>query len=309
MATQSRNSGIPEFFADTESAEDLRRKFIEDPMEGSAQSALRTGSELANLMSFLPGAFVASQQRELERVKRSGGEKDPRVAALQASIEQADLLQTMALRGQVRVKRALVALTSNDAVFHGFVSDSELAPLKGLTVRLTDSKNPRAKTFSAVTDDDGYFSMALGTKSAIRDATGAKVKSINLSQRLAALTARLSREPGAPPPAGAEANLSQVEILSKQKLVFTDPVPVALDGGSIYREYAITDPSSPSGPRISVSKGSPDQPSPPVFPTDGVAEAAPTKTPSRTPAASAARRSAKKKSPRGAKARKTKSKK
>src|SRR6267142_2018756 len=94
MATQSRKSGVPEFFADTQSPEDLRRKFIDAPMDAASQAALGTARELASLMSILPDAFAASQARELKRVQRSGNENDARVAALQTSIEQAGVRQT-----------------------------------------------------------------------------------------------------------------------------------------------------------------------------------------------------------------------
>jgi hypothetical protein len=295
MATQSRKSGLPEFLTDTQSAENLRRQFIEAPMEAAGQAALGSAAELATLMSILPDAFVASQRRELKRVQESGNENDPRVAALQASIEQAGLLQTMALRGEARVRRALVALASSDKVFHGFVSDADFAPLKGLTVRLTDRKAHGANAISATTDDDGYFNMTLGTKSDTTPDSQAKAKPINLSQRIADFLAGLSQEPSAPPAAGAEENVSQVEILKDGKLLYSDPVFVVRDGGSIYREYVITN-AEPS----SASDFNP--PSRRADPTERAAEA-----PQPDTAGPAAR--ARKRSARGAKSSKPRSKK
>ncbi len=61
---QSRKTGFPEFFADTKSGDNLRRQFIEAPMDAAGQAALGTGIELATLMSFLPDAFAASQRHE-----------------------------------------------------------------------------------------------------------------------------------------------------------------------------------------------------------------------------------------------------
>lgn len=312
MATQSKKTGLPEFFTDAKSTETVRRQFLEAPLEASRQSALGSAVELATLMSILPDAFVASQRRELNRVTKSGKESDSRVAALQTSIEQAEVLQTMALRGQARVQRALVALATNEDVFHGFVSDPDLAPLKGLTVRLTDNKTTRAKALSATTDDDGYFSIALGTKDDTPRDAQAKDSPINLSQRIADLLAGLSQETSAAPAAGAEAGVSQVEILKKGKLLYRDPVLLARDGGSIYREYVITDtkPSSESDFRDFMSKRSFKPPSPPVDSTEGAAEASEASTDlphSRT--ASAAPPSAKKRSPRRAKSIKPRGKK
>lgn len=241
MATESRKSGFPKFIVDVQSAEGLRRQFIEAPMETAQPSALGAAAELANLMSILPDAFVTSQRRELERIKRSGNENDPRVAPLQTSIEQVSVLQTIAQRGQTRVQRALAAIASNDNVFHGFVSDRDVVPLKGLTVRLTDKNTKSAKAFTATTDAEGYFSIDLGTdKPSPRD-SDAKPNPINLSKWMADLMAGLSQDTSQAPAASTEAGIGQVEILNaKGKLLHRDPTLVALSGGSIYREYVIT---------------------------------------------------------------------
>jgi hypothetical protein len=247
MATQSKKTGFPEFFADTQSAENLRRQFIEAPMEAAGQPALGAGIELANLLSILPGAFVASQERELERIKKSGIDNDPRVAALETSIEQAGVLQTMAQRGQVRIQRGLVAFAGADKVFHGFVSDVELTPLKGLTVRLSSEGR---KALSATTDDDGYFSIPLGARSSRQQENSGENKSKagkgSLLQRITDLMA----SPGIAPLASAAESVagqgSQVEILKRGKLLHTDPVSLTLDQGSVYREYVIADTESSS---------------------------------------------------------------
>src|SRR5438093_11678739 len=113
MATKSNSTEFPGFFPNPKSAETLLRQFIEVPLEAAVQSALGSGMELGNLLSILPAAFVASQERELKRVMRSEIENDPRVAALESSIEQARVLQTMAERGQVRIERVLAAVADN----------------------------------------------------------------------------------------------------------------------------------------------------------------------------------------------------
>ncbi len=242
MATQSKKTGFPEFFADTQSADNLRRQFIEAPMDAAGQSALGAGIELANLLNILPGAFVASQERELERLKKSGIENDPRVAALETSIEQAGVLQTMAQRGQARIQRGLVAFAGGDKVFHGFVSDAQLTPLKGLTVRLTGNK-----TLSATTDDDGYFSISLGKKSKKQQEDAGEKRGQagkgSLLQRITDLMASPGIAPLASGTESAEGEDEgrQVEILQKGKLLHTDPATLAVDQGSVYREYVIAD--------------------------------------------------------------------
>lgn len=240
MATESRKTGFPKFIADVQSAEGPRRHFIEAPMETAQPSALGAAAELANLMSILPDAFVNSQRRELERIKRSGNENDPRVAALQTSIEQVSVLQTMAQRGQTRVQRALVAIASHDNVFHGFVSDRDVAPLKGLTVRLIDKKIKGAKAFTVTTDAEGYFSIDLGTDKPTPGDSGAKPHPINLAKWVADWMAGTSQDTDAAPATDTEAGVGQVEILKANgKLLHRDPTLVALNEGSVYREYVI----------------------------------------------------------------------
>jgi hypothetical protein len=246
MATQSNKREFPSFFADTKSAETLRRQFIEAPLETAGQSALGSGIEMANLLSILPAAFVASQERELKRVLSSGIKNDLRVAALESSIEQAGVLQTMAQRGQARIERALAAVAGKDHVFHGFVSNAALAPLKGLRVRLTGSKATRSKELSTTTDYDGYFSIALGTKGNKQQDSGAEASKISLAQRISDLMDDPGIEPISTPSESAKEDASQVEILKKGKLVHSDPVLVARDQGSVYREYVISTEEPPS---------------------------------------------------------------
>ena len=155
MATNERKTTLPGFFTDTNSEENVRRQFIEAPLEAASQPALGAALELATLLGILPNAFVASQQRELKRVVQSSSENDPRAVALQTLINHADVLRTMARRGQVRIQRALVTVADDGDVFHGFVSNSDFAPLRGLTVRLTDTKTASVKAFIATTDVDG----------------------------------------------------------------------------------------------------------------------------------------------------------
>jgi len=237
VATEPRKTAFPEFAADIQSVDAVGRQFIEVPLEGAQQSVLGSAADLAALLSVLPDAFAASQRRELSRILKSGNDRDPRVAALQASIEQADVLHATAGRGQARVQRALVALAGGSAVFHGFVSDGDLAPLEGLTVRLTDPKTAGGKTLTAKTEADGHFSIDLGLNNSASRGSGAKP----VAQRIADLFAVRSEDPTAAPPGNAEVGVGQVEILRNETLLSSDPTPVVLNAGSVYREYVIVD--------------------------------------------------------------------
>jgi hypothetical protein len=249
MATDSRTTGFTEFMADMQSPDAVGRQFIDVPLAAAQQSAIGTAAEVMSLMRMLPNALVASQQRELTRLQKSADDRDPRVMALKASIEQVEVLRTTGGRGQARVQRAIETLSGGGGgnVFFGFVSDVNLAPQEGLTVRLSDAKGKGPKAFSATTEADGYFSIDLG-KSASTRASAAAGPQTNLMQRIAAMFRATGQDAtgAAQPTSDQQGPVGQVEILNKDKLLYSDPVPVVLENGSIYREYVIPDISSSS---------------------------------------------------------------
>ena len=241
MATKSSKSGFPEFFANTTSAENVRRQFIDAPLEVAKSSAFASALDLARMLSLLPDAFVASQRRELERMKKSAPEGDSRFATLGASIEQAEVLRTTARRGAVRAQRSLVALASRNDIFHGFVSDSELNPLDGLTVRLTRGREANAKDLSATTDEDGYFSIPIDQRK-----TTPYVAEITTEHIAELFAHQWVREAADQEKTGYESMAVRVEILKKDKLLQEDSIPLALDRGSVYREYVISEQGASS---------------------------------------------------------------
>ncbi len=233
MANQTRdNSGFPNIFSAFR-GEDPRKQLID--IKAARGEALATVVEVAGLLSVLPNAAIASQQRELERLKATRGDNDPRVVELQATLERAATLSAMAERGQARAERLAVAFTESEAAFHGFVSDSDLNPLSGLTVRA-------GQQYSATTDADGYFRIPLGTKTT--RATTARELFQSLSRRTPKDTAAA---PAAGSEPGKELATAQVEIVQKGTIIHTDPFPLPLDDGGVYREYVL--PKNPATPR------------------------------------------------------------
>jgi len=246
---QAKNPGFPQFFADTKSAESVRRHLLEASLDAIGPSLLAAGLEVGQLLSVLPGAFLESQKRELNRLKASGVENDGRVALLESSIEDAQGLQTLMRSGQARAQRVMGAATTGEDVFHGFVSDSDFAPVAGVTVRLRNIQTERAKP-SATTDENGYFSIPLGTK---RDPASGGASSLTFSQRLKRMFEAPSVPPKpAPTPAtqgekqGAKENrfTAQVEIVRKKQVIHEDPILVLLDAGTVYREYVVSEEPS-----------------------------------------------------------------
>ena len=251
----ARNTGKQSFFGfgNASSPEEVRRRFIEAPLDASVPEALGTALELANVLTRLPEVFVASQKKELERIKATAGPHDPRAQALQVSIDHTEELQDTAKMGQARVQRVVTSTFSGQKLFHGFVSTPDLAPLAGVTVRMMKRGIASGKA-SATTDADGYFSITLA-----RSKPGTPTKGdLNLSQRINQLfeTRNPDLSDASKPSAGTEAEAAKsakaqlseltVQILRKGKLLHEDPVPLKIDGGSVYREYIVTEDGSPT---------------------------------------------------------------
>lgn len=221
------------FLGGDQSAAKIRRDYIEKPLAAAKLSIMGTGLELFNFMSVLPDAFIASQEKELERVKASSDKNDARVASLEASIQQATMLRTTIQRGEARVSRALGSFGDRDNAFHGFVSNGDLEPIKGLTVRL-NSRETGKRGLTATTDEDGYFRIPLGAKS-----ESEKVGEISFTQKLEMFERRAATT-SIKPESAASTDGAQAEILQGESLLYTDPSSVPTSEGSVYREYVLT---------------------------------------------------------------------
>lgn len=256
-----------DFLRDVPSVDAVRRQFIDGPLQASEPAALEIAAELFALLRTLPDAFAASQRRELGRLLRTSDAKDARVMALQASIEQADALRATAQLGQVRLERAMGTLIGGVTGFHGFVSDGNLAPLPKLTVRLTASAQGKGKTFSGTTQADGFFSIEL--EKTTRD-SGAKRGPTSMIDRLAAVFAGGGADAHLAAARPDETGEGRVEILKGGTVIYSDPVPVVLGEGSVYREYVIATGEAPpahSG-TLDLRDTPPDRPGgPPPRPT------------------------------------------
>jgi hypothetical protein len=253
MGTKSSKTSFPEFFVDTKSAESVQRQFIDAPLQAALQSGIGPALEVANLLRILPDAFAASQRSELDRIKQSADKNDPRIAALEESIEQADGLRKVVRLAEIRTQRSLIAIATRSEIFHGFVSDSRMNPLEGLTVQVTAGK-AGTKNLSDTTDCDGYFSISLGKTSP----RPSEKEAANITpEQIAELFARQEKEREEEQLNQETGEESRVEILKKGKLLHEDPAPIRLDDGGVYREYVISDKASPSKPDSEESPSSP----------------------------------------------------
>jgi hypothetical protein len=265
MASAKKRRGSPEFFADGQSPEAMRRQFISDPAQASIQPGLAMGMELLVLMRVLPEAFRQSQERELERLKRQGKDAGPRMESIQRSLAEAQALEEVAGRGQARIERLVMASIQPERCFHGFVSDTDGKPLPGLVVRLGMEGRQKDRSLEAETCDDGYFRIALPSggdkvKEAKGDAGGLES---GLHAALAAIELRTARPAEASADGAGKSIPGRIAIYSRdQKLLHTDPAPVELAEGSAYREYMIDPvesrkPPTPAKPDPAVKERTP----------------------------------------------------
>ncbi len=257
MSTSSYKPGQSAFISDATSADAMFKEYIEAPFAAAQQPAINTGLQLLAFMSALPDAFIASEKRELKRLAKTGDSKnDSRIERLQLSLQRADEFRTTALQGKTRIDRAIVAASTEENVFHGFVSDTNLKPREKLTVRISAMRDGTKdeKSLSAITDADGYFSISLGKeKPATRQSYESTVKlSDQMAERLASVNAKTtagsataSTPRSATAAEKADEVLARVEILdAADNVLHEDSSPLVVNSGTAYREYLVGDKGS-----------------------------------------------------------------
>jgi len=226
---KTRDKGFKGFFNDRD-PDDVRRQFIEEPLAASQQPALEIGMRLMQFLAAVPDAVVASRRREIEHLRASGRDDDPRIAMLETSIEYAGRARTAAHLARTRVGRVAGAMMGGDAVlFHGFVSDESMTPLPDMTVRLVRAGDEGDKrSLTATTDDDGYFIVPRSAKKgggAVKPRKSGEGGGVELTD-------------------AAEDRTVNVEIADASgTIVHRDPMPVDL-GSTAYREYRIREVGS-----------------------------------------------------------------
>ncbi len=273
MSNSYDKSSRSSFFSGGISAGSVQKEFIEAPMAAARQPAMNTGLDLLAFMSAMPDIFLASEQRELRRMARTTDNKnDPRIERLQVSIERASELSNTASLGKTRIDSAIVALSSEDNIFHGFVSDANLKPREKLTVRISAIRggdtagDKETKSLSATTNADGYFSISLGKEKTHTRKTGTYENTVKLSEQMAERLASVNAKAKTATPAASNQRgaatavensnevLVRVEILDANKnIIYQDELPLVVTAGSAYREYVLSDDAN-GKPRTSDTK-------------------------------------------------------
>jgi hypothetical protein len=244
MADKTTNKSFFQFSAENLSASGLRQQLLQGQGEATLLGAMSEALDVYAFMNTLPDELIESQQRELARLKKRPGEQGPRIEALKVSIARAQQLKATSDWGGARINRAIAAATQSGDVFHGFVSGTGLQMRKGYTVRLMGADGKMRH--SAVTQEDGYFTMTLKAGDAEgpfpqKNATEAALLGVALqlfgargSGASASVKSAMSKEPG------TQKELATAEILDPSgAMVQEDPVPFDLNGGTVYREYVV----------------------------------------------------------------------
>jgi len=242
MNKQTQKNQRPELLSGEPTAEAIRKQFLEAPMAAAQQPAINVGLEVLAFMAALPAAFVASEERELNRLSRtSDASNDPRMERLKVSIARAMEWRATSQQGKARIDRALVSLSGDGNVFHGFISDNTFAPQTGLTIRIAVARDGAKETTvsSATTNADGYFSIPFDREPLKTQKGQPPEPNVKSSGRMAERLSRKTTASAAATGDGKEV-LARVEILdSKAVVIHEDSVPLVVNAGTVYREYVI----------------------------------------------------------------------
>jgi len=255
MADQSKYSNSFQYVAGDVSPARLRDELLQGKAEAVAVGAMTEALDLYSFMSALPDALIASQQREARRLEKIKGGKGPRLEAMKASIAQARQLNATVQSGRARFDRAVSAMLEPNDVFHGFVTGPELQMQKGYTVRLLGADGKQRH--SAVTQADGYFTMTLKSDPTRKASTvpgkdetqmamlGEMVKLFGMRGSSGSVNTSGVKGEG-----DADAELANVEVVDPRgERVQQDPIPIDLNGGTVYREYLVTSLQDDAVPR------------------------------------------------------------
>jgi hypothetical protein len=248
MVIRKHPIASPQSFATTGMRDDDEDPNVQAAVNAARQAAFTASVETFSLLAGLPDAYLRSQRRELKRLTRIAGDDDVRITVMRESIRQAGRLSATAKLGQHRVERMLVAMTSDELLVHGFVSNDAFEPIHRLLVQLTIYGISANHVLIESTDIDGYFRFRTGIKSRASIPVAKDVK-VGLSDEVAEALSRANAKPEASAPAAEAAAPAGRQVLGRLQILdptgkttlHVDPYPMRIENDSVYREYVLVD--------------------------------------------------------------------
>jgi hypothetical protein len=244
------------FAARGDDAAQERRRQFDDASRKMADVALEEGAGLLDTFDVLPFAVIAARRTEHERLTKRYGDDHPRVIAASAAITRLTEIARWGAHGSSRAARLVEAMQLGGSAFHGFVSDPTGEPLRGVIVDVVaDGVALRA----ARTEADGYFRVVLdgeprsgidlriARRARLAAAAARKASAAPAATSAATETAATEAPATGSAAATGESNYAtgRVRLLDERgRLLHDDPAALAIDRGTVYREYVI-DPDDP----------------------------------------------------------------
>lgn len=227
MAKFTSPNDYARVFDDAAAFDRKRKADVDARMRDLAAAAPPIVASLLDVLTVLPAATITARRAEYERVVARYGAAHARARQIEASLVALEGMDAQAAAGRTRARFALDALAAAGTAFAGFVTDTDGAPLAGMTVELTGDNLPRKPR--DVTANDGRFRIPLPP------APPESVDAASETRRAKPAAARSAANTG-----GANAGFANVRILNATgRVVYEDPARLQTSAGSAYREYRI----------------------------------------------------------------------
>lgn len=210
---------------DAERERDPREREREAGIQGLFADARELGPQILALQKSILAGLAASQAQEAKRLERRGADRQ-RVARVTERAARMEALRADLLEAETAVRHVADGI-AEPGIFHGYVRLPSGAPAVGYTVSIVGTPRQTRSRLAAMTDESGYFRMAVNNP----PATG---KSGAAASHAAA---EKTRSRSAPPTRGASAEVAD----PAGRTVLRDPVPLTFEDNrrSEFRFYPL----------------------------------------------------------------------
>jgi len=178
---------------------------VNQALEDSIVTLDRSRAQGLNELTALESAKYAVMQRDRARLVAKFGEDDPRVTALDEALALHRERVTVYQAEILGATATIPKVDDHSWAIHGHVLDAKLQPVEGITVALFSGDTWERSLASACTDAKGHFQLG-------------------------------------PKPVKEENRSLSLKASQKEKVIYTDPAPVAVAAGRLeYRRVILND--------------------------------------------------------------------